>query len=123
MNILLWTLQILLALHTATGAAWKLSNSEQSVPSLAAIPHGIWMALIGIELLCAVGLLLPAVKKRLGNLAPAAAIAIGAEMLAFSIVHAASGSSQHSEVIYWVVVAAICAFIAYGRLVLKPVRA
>ena len=45
MNILLWVLQILLALHTAMGAVWKFSNSEQTVPSLKAIPHGAWLTL------------------------------------------------------------------------------
>jgi len=30
MNILLWTFQVLLALHTAIGAVWKFSNSEQA---------------------------------------------------------------------------------------------
>jgi hypothetical protein len=104
------------------GAAWKLSNSEQSVPSLSAIPHAIWMALIGLELLCVLGLIIPALNKRLGRLAPAAAIGIGAEMLMFSVVHLISGSSQHGELIYWLVVASLCAFSAYGRLVLKPIR-
>ena len=32
MNVLLWILQILLALHTVTGAVWKFFNSEHSVP-------------------------------------------------------------------------------------------
>jgi hypothetical protein len=42
MNILLWILQILLALHTAMGAVWKFSHSaEQTMPSLKAIPHGV----------------------------------------------------------------------------------
>lgn len=45
MNILLWVLQALLALHTFTGAVWKWSNPEQTVPSLKAIPHGIWLAM------------------------------------------------------------------------------
>jgi hypothetical protein len=31
MNILLWILQILLALHTIVGAVWKFLNSEQTV--------------------------------------------------------------------------------------------
>ena len=43
-NVVLWILQVLLALHTAMGAVWKFSNSEQTVPSLQAIPHGAWLA-------------------------------------------------------------------------------
>ena len=43
-----------------------------------------------------------------------------AEMLLFSAVHLASGDANHGPMIYWLVVAAICAFIAYGRFVLRP---
>jgi hypothetical protein len=119
-NILLWVLQGLLALHTAIGALWKVSNSEQVVPSLSAIPHGAWLALIGVELLCSVGLIAPAFNKRLAMLAPAAAALIGAEMLLFVAVHLSSGKGEQGQMVYWIVVAAVCAFICYGRLVLKP---
>lgn len=115
MNIVLWVLQVLLALHTAMGAVWKLTNSEQNVPSLSAIPHGVWMALIGVELLCCVGLLLP-----LAILAPIAAACIAAEMLLFSGVHLASGDGNHGPMYYWLVVAAVCGFVAYGRYALAP---
>ena len=120
MNILLWVLQSLLALHTAIGAVWKFSNPEQSVPSLKAIPHGVWLAMSVIELFCSVGLILPAFNKSLGVLAPVAAVCIAAEMLLFCGLHIYSGEANVNPMIYWLVVAAICAFIAYGRLVLKP---
>lgn len=122
MNILLWVLQLLLALHTVMGAVWKLSNSEQTVPSLKAIPHEVWLAMIVFELLCSLSLVLPAVNKRLAILAPIAAACIAAEMLFFSGVHIYSGDTNQGPMIYWLVVAAICAFITYGRLVLKPIQ-
>ena len=120
MNILLWILQILLALHTTVGAVWKFSNSEQTVPSLSAIPHGVWLAMSGIELLCSVGLILPAFKKSLAILAPIAAACIAAEMLLFTGLHLYSGSPETGEMVYWLVVAAFCALIAYGRTARKP---
>jgi hypothetical protein len=120
MNILLWVLQILLALHTTVGAVWKFSNSELAVPSLKAIPHGVWLAMIVLELLCSVALILPALNKPLAMLAPIAAACIAAEMLLFCGVHIYSGDAEYGPMIYWLVVAAICAFIAYGRFVLKP---
>lgn len=120
MNILLWILQVLLALHTAVGAVWKFSNTEQAVPTLKAIPHGAWMVLIAVELLCSVGLILPAVSQPLAKLAPIAAACIAAEMLIFSAVHLASGATQHGPMLYWLVVAGVCAFVAYGRFVLAP---
>ena len=120
MNIFFWVLQILLALHTVTGAIWKFSNSEQSVPSLSVIPHGVWLAMSFLELLCCVGLILPALNKARGNLAPLAAVIIAGEMLVFCGVHLYSGDTNHGQIIYWLVVAAVCAFTSYGRFSLKP---
>jgi hypothetical protein len=119
-NILLWVLQVLLALHTVAGAVWKFSNSEQTVPSLSAIPHGLWLAMSVFELLLSLALVLPAFYKPLAILAPIAALCIAAEMLLFCAVHISSGDGTYGQMIYWLVVAAICAFIAYGRFVLKP---
>jgi hypothetical protein len=123
MNIALWTLQILLALHTVMGAIWKYANSEQTVPSLKAIPHGVWLGLGVIELACAAGLVLPLLLKPTGSLAPIAALVIAAEMALYSVVHLASGGGTPGQLAYWIVVAAFCAFIAYGRLVLSPIVA
>ncbi len=120
MNIFLWVLQVVLALHTAMGAVWKFSNSEQTVPSLKAIPHGIWLSMGVFELLCALALVLPIFYRPLAILAPVAAICIAAEMFLFSGLHVLSGDKTYGPVTYWLVVAAICLFIAYGRLVLRP---
>jgi xanthine/uracil/vitamin C permease (AzgA family) len=122
MNILLWVLQILLAVHTIIGALWKFSNPEQTVESLNAIPHGVWMGMSVIELLCSLGLILALFNKSLGKLIPVAAVCITAEMLFFTGVHIFSGNANYSPVIYWLVVAAISAFIAYGRFALKPAQ-
>jgi hypothetical protein len=35
-------------------------------------------------------------------------------------VHIASGSGGSGQIIYWLVVAVVCAFVAYGRFVLAP---
>ncbi|MEX2641163.1 MAG: DoxX family protein [Balneolales bacterium] len=121
MNIFLWVLQVLLALHTATGAVWKFSNSaEQTMPSLGSIPHEVWLGLSALELFCCVALILPAVNKSFGILAPTAASIIAAEMLLFCGIHLYSGAANSDPMIYWLAVAFICGFIAYGRFVLKP---
>lgn len=122
MNVFLWILQVLLALHTVAGAAWKFSNSEEAVPSLSMIPHGAWLALSGLELLCVLGLILPMMNKRVGVLAPVAATFIAAEMLLFSVVHITSGSEDTGQLVYWGVVAVVCAFVAFGRFVLRPIK-
>lgn len=115
MNTLLWILQILLALHTLMGAVWKFSHSEQAVPSLKALPHAAWLALSVFELLCSLGLILPALSASLALLAPIAAAGIAVEMLLFCGLHLRSGDPKHGQMIYWLVVAVLCAFTAYGR--------
>jgi hypothetical protein len=102
------------------GAVWKYSNSEQAVPSLNAIPHGVWLAIGVLELLCSVGLIVPAFYKPLAILVPLAAACIAVEMLIFCGLHLRSGDANHGPMIYWLVVAAVSAFIGYGRFALKP---
>lgn len=123
MNILLWVLQTLLAVHTAIGAAWKFSQSPAAtMPSLAVIPNGIWQAMSMFELVCSLLLLLPAINKRLGILTPLAALSIAVEMLVFCGLHLAAGAPDYGPMIYWLVAAAVCVFIAYGRYKLKPIK-
>jgi hypothetical protein len=121
MNIFLWTLQALLALHTLIGAVWKFKNTaEQTMPSLQAIPEGMWHLLAIFEIICALGLILPAFYAPVSKLVPVSAICIAVVMLVFCGLHLASGATAFGPMIYWLVVAAICAFIAYGRFVLQP---
>jgi len=123
-NVFLWVLQVLLALHTIMGAVWKFKNSaEETMPTLKAIPQTAWLTLSVLEILCALALVLPALHKPLGMLAPLAALAIAAEMLLFTGLHFASGSREFGPVIYWLVVAALCGFTAYARLLLAPLAA
>jgi hypothetical protein len=120
MNIVFWVLQVLLALHTAMGAVWKFSNSSQSVPSLSAIPVAVWQGLSVLELVCSLGLVLPAFYKPLAWVVPLSAACIAAEMLIFCAVHLRSSETGNGPMVYWLVVAALCSFTAYGRFVLKP---
>lgn len=123
MNVLLWIFQILLALHTAMGAVWKFSHSvEQTMPSLSAIPGGVWLGMSVVELLCALALIVPAFNKRLAILAPVAAACIAVEMLIFSGLHLFPGTTDYAPVIYWLVVATLCGFIARGRFVRLPLN-
>ena len=123
MNALLWTLQVLLALHTLMGAGWKLVNSEQAVPALSTMPHALWVGLSPFELLCSICLVLPMFNKPLAMLIPVAAVCIAAEMLLFAGVYLTSGSTLSGQLAYWVVGAVVCAFIADGSIVLSPLLA
>jgi len=117
MNIVLGIVQTLLALHTAMGAAWKFSNpAEASVPSLAAIPHSVWLGLSVVEIVASLVLIVALFAKPLARFVPMAALFIAAEMILFVGVHVASGESNYSPVIYWLVVALVSALLAAGRL-------
>lgn len=116
MNIALWIVQVLLAAHTAVGAVWKVNHGPQAVPSLQAIPRPAWLAMAVVEVACAIGLVAPAAHVPLMGLVPVAAGLIGLEMLAFCGLHAASGRGRPKEMAYWLVVAAVCAVVAAGRL-------
>jgi len=120
MRVFFWVLQGLLALHTFIGAVWKFSNPATTVPELSTIPHGAWLALGVIELLCVVGLILPAFNRRAAILAPIAAGCVAAEMLLFVGVSLYAESLDPGHVAYWLVVAAVCAGVVYGRLVKAP---
>jgi hypothetical protein len=121
MNILLWTLQVLLALHTAVGAVWKFTTSpEQTMPSLKAIPDGLWRGMGAVELLISACLVIPALYRPLAILVPVAAGLVAIEMLLFCALHLRSDGSGAGPVIYWLVVAALCAFLVVGRFALRP---
>ena len=121
MNIFLWIIQMALALHTTMGAVWKFSHTpEQTMPSLKAIPQGVWIGIAIFELLCALVLVLPVIYKPSASLAPWAPVGIGAIMIVYCGLHLFSGATNFGPMIYWLVVAAVCAFLAYGRFALKP---
>lgn len=121
MNILLWALQSLLAIHTVIGAIWKFSHSaEQTMPSLKAIPNGVWQGMGILEILLGICLILPAIYKPAAPVIPIAALFIIVEMLIFSGLHLTSSETGYAPIIYWLAVVAVCSFIAYGRLKLGP---
>jgi dipeptide/tripeptide permease len=116
-NIIVWILQILLALHTGIGALWKFSHTAQeTMPTIAAISEPVWIGLGVLELVCVVLLLLPLLKKRTIRLAALAAGIIAAEMFVFCTLHLSSESTDRKPLIYWGVAAALCIFVAIYRL-------
>lgn len=121
-NVILWTLQVLLALHTLVGAAWKTMNPADAIPSLAAIPQGVWIVLIGFEVLCAIGLVIPALRRSLGHFVPLAALGIAVEMLGLCLAGWQSGVVTAGEIAYWIAVAAVCGLVIVGRIWVAPLH-
>jgi len=121
MNILLWVLQILAALMYGASGVMKVfmfDKIKEGVPSFGALPRGGWMALGILELVCVIGLIVPGAFHWRPSLTVVAATLLAIESLVFIWVHV-----QYREVpsiIMSAVLGLIMAFIAYGRMVLKP---
>ncbi|SNT29580.1 DoxX-like family protein [Granulicella rosea] len=122
MNVLLWTLQILAALlYGASGVmkAFLFDKVSQGVPSFGALPRTAWNLLGMLELVCTVGLILPAALHWRPMLTVAAAAVLAIESLIFIWVHVKyreAGSIGMSAVL-----GLAMAFLVYGRIFLKPI--
>jgi len=122
MNILLWVLQILAALLYGASGVMKVFMFDKvsaDVPSFGALPREAWMALGILELVCVVGLIVPAAFHWKPPLTVVAATVLAIESLVFIGVHV-----QYREIapiVFSGVLGLLMAFIAYGRMVLKPI--
>ena len=122
MNILLWVLQVLAALlYGASGVmkAFLFDKVSEQVPSFGALPREVWKALGILELICTVGLIVPAAFHWQPALTVVAAAVLAIESLVFIRVHAKYG--EITPIIFSGVLGILMAFIAYGRMVLKPI--
>jgi uncharacterized membrane protein YphA (DoxX/SURF4 family) len=122
MNILLWVLQVLGALVYAASGFMKVFMFDKisgDVQSFGALPRQVWTTLGIIELLCTVGLIVPAALHWKPSLTVVAATVLAIESLLFIWVHV-----QYREIppiILSGLLGLLMAFIAYGRMVLQPI--
>jgi hypothetical protein len=118
MNILLWTLQILLAFWNIVGGLYTLSNYEQLKSSaMGELPHPLWVGLCVLQILFALCLILPGVLRRFHNLVPLAAIYLAINSLLGCALFAKYAGFPG---LLWGVIPAIFAvFVAYGRVARK----
>jgi uncharacterized membrane protein YphA (DoxX/SURF4 family) len=122
MNILLWILQVLAALVYAASGVMKVFMFDKvsgDVPSFGALPREAWMALGILELVCTVGLIVPGAFRWRPTLTVVAASILAVESLVFIGVHVKY--REIAPIIMSGVLGLLMAFIAYGRLVLKPI--
>ena len=89
------------------------------VPSFGALPREAWMALGILELVCTAGLIIPAAFRWQPTLTVVAAAVLAIESLVFIWVHVKYGENQ--SIIMSSVLGLLMTFIAYGRMVLKPI--
>jgi len=122
MNILLWVLQVLAALLYGASGVMKVfmfDKVSEGVRSFGALPREAWMALGILELVCTVGLIVPAAFRWHPTLTAVAAAVLAIESLVFIGVHVKYG--EITPIIMSVVLGLLMAFIAYGRMILKPI--
>jgi len=125
MNILLWVVQVALAVLSFAGGAYKVFSFDElaKMPATGALPRAGWGALGGFEMVCAVLLIVPAATKWMPVLTPFAAAALALESLALAGVYSRySLKLTATNPLVWVVAMALmAAFVAYGRYALRPV--
>jgi len=122
MNSVLWVLQVLGALVYGASGVMKVFMFDKisgDVPSFGALPREAWLALGIIELVCAVGLIVPSALRWRPSLTAVAATLLAIESLVFIGVHVKY--RETASIIMVGVLGLLMAFIAYGRMVLKPI--
>ena len=122
MNVLLWVLQVLAALLYGASGVIKVFMFEKvsgDVPSFGALPREAWTALGLLELVCTVGLIVPAAFHWHPTLTVVAATTLAVESLVFIWVHVKY--REIPPIVMSVVLGLLTAFIAYGRMVLAPI--
>ena len=112
MNILLWVLQVLLAIWNLIGGAYTLSHFDQLKSAMAGgLPKPVWLAICALQILSAIGLLLPKSSSL-------AAAYLAANALLGLVLFAQYAGFP--GMLWGVIPALLAAFVAYGRLALKP---
>jgi len=119
MNILLWVLQVALALLCLAGGAYKIFQFDElaKVPATAALPRGGWAALGVLEMVCGVLLIVPAAVNWMPVLTPLAAAALALETLALAGLYARYSLklAATNPLVWSVGMGLVAAFVAYGR--------
>jgi hypothetical protein len=122
MNILLWVVQVVAALLYAASGVMKVFMFDKisaDVPSFGALPRHVWTALGVLELVCTVGLIVPAAFHWQPSLTVVAAAVLAVESVVFIGVHVKY--REISAIVVSAVLGLVMAFIAYGRMVLSPI--
>lgn len=123
MNIALWIVQVLLALVFAMAGLFKLTQSkealiERGLTYVEDLSASAIRTIGALELLGAIGLILPALTGILPLLTPLAAVGLALTMVGAIVFHVRR--NEYSSTITNVVLLVLALFVAYGRFVLLP---
>jgi uncharacterized membrane protein YphA (DoxX/SURF4 family) len=124
MNVALWIVQILLALYFAATGFMKMRGTRENLAI-----RMKWVAdfaprtirFIGaVEIVGALGLILPAIPSAPGWFAPVAAVGLGLVMMGAALTHLRRG--EYPSLVMRAVLLVLAAFVTYGRFVLVPLH-
>ena len=113
MNILLWVLQILLALWNIVGGIFVVNNYEKvaTESALNALPKFMWIAIGVLQIVFALGLILPGAALRKAT--PIAAVLLTLLSLFGIVLY--TQYSGFPGILWGVIPAILAGFVAYER--------
>lgn len=122
MNVGLWVLQVFLGLFMALASGVpKLIVPIEQLPMPIPIPEPLLMAIGVLEIAGGLGLILPGLFKIRPGLTPLAGAGLGLIAIGGMAYQLAAG--EPGNAVFALVIAALSAFVAYGRWQLVPHRA
>ncbi|HLW79138.1 MAG TPA: DoxX family protein [Terriglobia bacterium] len=129
MKTTLWTAQVVWGVIFSVSGLGKIlcyqpalwNQATHQVPWFSAVPQGLFVFIGICEFLGGVGLILPAMTGFRPRLTPIAAIGLTAVMILAALFHIERGEYYFLPINLGL--AGVAAFIAYGRLYLRPIAA
>ena len=123
MNIVLWILQILLALQFVFhayifGVQYGQTRTRPGMAWMAQVPGGLRYLISICEVLGGIGLILPALTGILPWLTPLAAALLALLMLLAAGFHLPR--REYPNIVFNLILFLMAAFVAYGRFVIAP---
>ena len=121
MNIVLWIGQVLLAIMFLIHGRTMLQPPAQLQPGMSYVtdlPAGLRIFIVVVEILGAIGVIIPPLVNILPILAPIAAAGLAIVMVLAAIYHVPR--RENPNIVLNLVLAALALFVAYGRFVLLP---
>ena len=114
MNALLWVLQILLALYNSIGGLYTIFNHDQLKGTFANdLPNSAWAALGVLQVLFAIGLVLPGALGIFPKLTPLSAVYLACNALLGCVLFAKYAGFP--GILWGIVPAILAAFVGYRR--------
>lgn len=122
MNVLLWVVQVILALLLLAGGGFKVLNPDDVARQIRSVPPAGWRVIGVLEVVGAVLLIVPGVLSWMPALTTFAAAALALENLGLSALYGRYSRKlvAANPLVYAVPLALLAAFVAYGRYALSP---